>query len=188
VVNEYNIDGELIDTFLQSMEMDLGLKEYTREKFDEYVLGSAEVVGLMCLKVFCDGDEKKYQELKPCAMRLGAAYQKINFLRDLKADYKGMERSYFPGIDLDNFTEEDKATIETEIAKDFRAGMAGIKVLPESVKFGVYMSYVYFYSLFRKIKRTPASVLLQQRIRIPNTSKYGLLLRSWFRHKIGRIR
>ena len=188
VVNTYNIDMELIDTFLRSMEMDLQKQDYDREEFDQYVLGSAEVVGLMCLKIFCDGKEKKYQELKPCAMRLGAAYQKINFLRDLRADYKGMQRSYFPGVDLQNFTEEDKKKVEKEIHKDFRAGLLGIKVLPQKVKFGVYLSYTYFYALFLKIRRTPAQRLLTKRIRIPNLRKYLLIIRTYIRFRLGILK
>jgi phytoene/squalene synthetase len=188
VVNTYNIDRELIDTFLRSMEMDLEKQNYSRKEFDQYVLGSAEVVGLMCLKIFCDGEEKKYRELKPCAMRLGAAYQKINFLRDLKADFKGMNRSYFPGIDLQNFTEEDKKTVEKEIEKDFKAGLLGIKALPQKVRLGVYLSYAYFYGLFRKIRKTPASILLHKRIRIPNMNKYLLLIGTYLRFKLGIIK
>ena len=188
VVNEYNIDRELIDTFLDSMEMDLQKQDYSRKEFDQYVLGSAEVVGLMCLMIFCDGDKRKYTELKPCAMRLGAAYQKINFLRDLKADFKGMQRSYFPGVDLKNFSDKDKEVVEREIEKDFRAGLLGIKVLPQQVKFGVYLSYTYFYTLFRKIRKTPATVLLQKRIRIPNMKKYMLIIKTWLRFKTGRIK
>jgi phytoene synthase len=185
VVNEYKIDRKLIDTFLRSMEMDLGLAEYTRDRFEEYVLGSAEVVGLMCLKVFCDGNEKKYRSLKPCAMRLGAAYQKINFLRDLKADFQGMNRSYFPGVDLQSFSEEDKKSIEAEIEADFKAGLGGIRLLPRDVLFGVYLSYAYFYALFRKIREIPAEAVMKQRIRIPDAAKYRLLVVSYIRFLFG---
>jgi len=187
VVNQYKIDRELIDTFLRSMEMDLGLLEYTRDKFEEYVLGSAEVVGLMCLKVFCNGEEEKYLALKPSAMKLGAAYQKINFLRDLKADFKGLNRSYFPGINLESFTDKDKRSIEAEIESDFAAGLRGIRELPREVLFGVYMSYVYFYALFRKIRKTPAEKILTQRIRISDSAKYRLVIGSYFKFIIGRI-
>ena len=185
VVNEYKIDRGLIDTFLRSMEMDLGIAEYTRDKFEEYVLGSAEVVGLMCLKVFCDGNEKKYRSLKPCAMRLGAAYQKINFLSDLKADFQGLKRSYFPEVDLQAFNEEDKKRIESEIEKDFKAGLSGIKLLPRQVLFGVYLSYAYFYALFRKIRKTPAKTVMKKRIRISNAAKYLLLLNSYVKYLFG---
>jgi phytoene/squalene synthetase len=188
VVNEYNIERELIDTFLKSMEMDLAKAEYSKEKFEEYVLGSAEVVGLMCLRIFCDGEDQKYRTLKSPAMRLGAAYQKINFLRDLKADYLGLDRSYFPEVDLEDFSEEDKQKIEQEIESDFKAGLEGIKMLPRPVLFGVYLSYAYFYSLFRKIRKTPARVVMQQRIRISNPAKYGLLISSYVRYLFGRIR
>jgi phytoene/squalene synthetase len=185
VVNEYRIEKELIDTFLNSMEMDLGQKEYTREKFEEYVLGSAEVVGLMCLRVFCDGNDEKYLELKPYAMRLGAAYQKINFLRDLNADFEGLDRSYFPGIDPENFTPENKKEIEAEIEEDFRVGLEGIRKLPAGSRLGVYLSYAYFYALFRKIRRTSAEKILRKRIRISNPAKYRLLIVSYLKTRIG---
>ncbi len=185
VVNQYNIDRKLIDTFLNSMEMDLGESEYTREKFEQYVLGSAEVIGLMCLKVFCDGEEEKYRSLEPSAMRLGAAYQKINFLRDLKADFHVLNRSYFPGVNLDEFSEKDKNMIEEEIESDFKAGLEGIKLLPRQTMFGVYLSYRYFYALFRKIRKTPPQKVMQQRIRISNAAKYLLLGGSYIKFKLG---
>ena len=187
VVNSFGIDPELIETFLRSMEMDLGRIRYDRDGFQEYVLGSAEVVGLMCLKVFCGGDEEKYQALKPSAMRLGAAYQKINFLRDLKADFQGLSRSYFPGVDLNSFSEEAKRSIESEIDSDFRAGLSGIRQLPRGVLFGVYLSYAYFYALFRKIQNTPAETLMKKRIRIPDEVKYGILATSYLKYRFGWI-
>ncbi len=184
VVNKYKIELDLIDSFMDSMEMDLFNQEYDRHAFDKYVLGSAEVVGLMCLRVFCEGDDEKYQHLKKPAMRLGAAYQKINFLRDLKADFKELGRSYFPGIELNMFDEERKKTIEQEIQKDFAEGYKGIKELPKSVRFGVYLSYVYYYSLFKKIRRTSADKIMNKRIRIDNGRKYALLVKSAVKYKM----
>ena len=182
-VNTYNIERELIDRFLHSMAMDLQEIDYDQPAFEEYILGSAEVVGLMCLRVFCEGDEEKYQQLKPPAMRLGSAFQKINFLRDLKADYKDLGRTYFPGVDLSRFTEETKKRIEDDIALDFSDGLEGIRNLPKGARFGVYMAYVYFYKLFLKIKRTNSSKIMSERIRIPNRTKYKLLFTSYLRHQ-----
>ena len=187
VVNKYNIEHELIDLFLTSMEMDLNSVTYDQPGFEAYVLGSAEVVGLMCLRVFCEGDMKKYNDLKLPAMRLGSAFQKINFLRDLKADYDGLGRSYFPGIDIRQFDEPTKKKIEADIETDFREGLNGIRRLPSGARFGVYVSYVYFYRLFQKIKRTNSTRITGKRIRVPNYQKYSLLLTSYFRHKLNMI-
>ncbi len=186
-VNKYKIETELIDTFLRSMEMDLYKEEYDRQGYEEYILGSAEVVGLMCLRVFCEGDENKYQELKPSAMRLGAAFQKINFLRDLSHDYHGLGRSYFPGIEIKEFDQQTKEKIEQEIEADFKAGLEGIRILPDGARFGVYVAYVYFYSLFKKIRKYPAERLLKERVRIPNNKKYTLLVSSYLEDKFNRI-
>jgi len=186
-VNKYNIENELIEKFLYSMEMDLRDIEYDQPAFEEYILGSAEVVGLMCLRVFCEGDEKRYQDLKPSAMKLGSAFQKINFLRDLKADYQGLGRSYFPGIDLKKFDDETKRKIEDDIASDFNSGLEGIRRLPRGARFGVYMAYVYFYNLFLKIKRTRSSQIMRERIRIPNRIKYKLLVTSYIRHQLNLL-
>ncbi len=186
-VNEFSIERELIDAFLYSMEMDLEQKEHDQESFEKYILGSAEVVGLMCLRVFCQGDEKQYQYLKPSAMKLGAAFQKINFLRDLKADFKEMGRSYFPGIDINTFTEESKRAIEADIDKDFKEAYIGIKQLPSNARFGVYTAYVYYYALFRKIQATPSSTILSERIRIPNNKKYQLLVGSYIKHSFNLL-
>jgi len=187
VVHKYKIEKDLIDTFLKSMEMDLTEKKYNREQFNAYVLGSAEVVGLMCLRVFVNGDEKTYQSLKPLGMGLGAAYQKINFLRDLKADFEGMGREYFPCFKLENFEDHQKQLFEKEIENDFKTGLSGIKKLPESSAFGVYLSYVYYYSLFKKISRTPAAVLITKRIRISNGIKYILMLKAYLKYKFKMI-
>ena len=186
-VNKYRIERELIEKFLLSMEMDLQDIEYDQPAFEAYILGSAEVVGLMCLRVFCEGDETRYQALKPSAMRLGSAFQKINFLRDLKADYQGLGRSYFPNIDLRKFDDETKKKIEDDIAIDFADGLNGIRKLPRGARFGVYMAYVYFYNLFLKIKRTKSSRILHERIRIPNRTKYKLLVTSYIKHQLNLL-
>jgi phytoene synthase len=187
VVNAFNIDRDLIETFLKSMEMDLYKNDYDEEGYKAYILGSAEVVGLMCLKVFVDGDEKRYQELKKPAMQLGSAFQKINFLRDLNADYHALGRTYFPGVDLNEFNERVKAEIEADIDIDFKAGYEGIKQLPKGARFGVYIAYVYYYSLFKKICNTHADIILNERVRISNKRKYGLFLSSYVRHTINWI-
>jgi len=184
VVHRYNIDRELIDLFINSMDMDLSKQSYDRKGYENYILGSAEVVGLMCLKVFCDGNAEKYNELKPYAMALGSAYQKINFLRDLKADYQELGRTYFPNIDLMEFNDQQKQRIEDEIEKDFKKGLQGIKMLPDHARFGVYLSYIYFYGLFRKIKKTPTREIMRRRIRISNRRKYFLLARSLMLYKL----
>jgi len=187
VVHAYSIDRDLIETFLKSMEMDLYKHEYDEAGYKAYILGSAEVVGLMCLKVFVDGNEEKYQLLKKPAMQLGSAFQKINFLRDLNADYHSLGRTYFPGVDLNNFNEEVKAEIEADIEIDFNAGYEGIKQLPKGARFGVYIAYVYYYSLFKKIEKTHCDLILNERVRISNKRKYGLFLSSYFRHTINWI-
>ncbi|MES2835952.1 MAG: phytoene/squalene synthase family protein [Bacteroidota bacterium] len=187
VVNTYKIERELIDAFLFSMKMDIDKKEYTRESYEKYILGSAEVVGLMCLRVFCLGDEKMYQELKPNAMRLGAAFQKINFLRDLNADVYTLGRSYFPQFDLTRFDEAMKLEIENEIELDFKAGLDGIKKLPYGARFGVYMAYVYYYALFNKIKNQTPKRILEERVRISDNKKYALIVTSYVRHRFNLI-
>lgn len=187
VVNAFKIDHDLIETFLKSMEMDLYKQEYDEEGYKNYILGSAEVVGLMCLKVFVDGDQDRYLALKKPAMQLGSAFQKINFLRDLHADYHSLGRTYFPGVDLQEFNEKTKAEIEADIEIDFKAGYEGIKKLPKGARFGVYIAYVYYYSLFKKIRKTHADIILNQRVRISNKRKYGLFLSSYVRHTINWI-
>jgi len=186
-VNTYKIDLDTIHTFLHSMEMDLYKETYDRQAYETYILGSAEVVGLMCLRVFCEGHEKQYEELKPSAMRLGAAFQKINFLRDLQQDYQGLGRSYFPGIDITAFDQKAKTKIEQEIEADFKAGLEGIRRLPDGARFGVYLAYIYFYTLFKKIKKSKAERLLRERVRVTNSEKYTLLVSSFFRHKLRMI-
>ena len=187
VVHEYNISYDLIETFLQSMEMDLEKIDYTSEKYNQYILGSAEVVGLMCLHVFTEGNKEKFDELKPYAMKLGAAFQKINFLRDMKDDYQILGRTYFPNVDLTRFSTSTKIEIEKEIEKDFREALVGIKMLPASSKGGVYLAYVYYYSLFKKIKSVPAERVLMERIRISNGKKFSLMLNSMFQYKLNLL-
>jgi phytoene/squalene synthetase len=186
-VRQYDIPMELIDQFLHSMEMDLDLDSCDRNSFEEYILGSAEVVGLMCLKVFVGGNQKEYERLKPYAMALGAAFQKINFLRDLHADYEKLGRSYFPGLDVESFDENSKKRIEEEIAEDFKMAYEGIVQLPKKARFGVYLAYVYYLSLFKKIQNTPSSQVIESRIRIPNERKYAILVSSYVKHQIGWI-
>lgn len=188
-VNKYQIPHALIDTFLDSMEMDLDSEKMTYDqlKYEKYILGSAEVVGLMCLKIFVRGDEKAYNQLTDSAMKLGSAFQKINFLRDLKADYHELGRTYFPGINLNEFNASVKRKIEEDIAKDFHDGYEGIKRLPKDARFGVYMAYVYYYKLFQKIKGTAADTILNERVRIPNNKKYSLFVFSYLRHNLNLI-
>jgi len=183
----YNFERELTDQFLKSMEMDLHFKSYDQKEIEEYILGSAEVVGLMCLRVFCEGDDVQYQKLKPSAMKLGSAFQKINFLRDLNADFNGMGRNYFPGIELTRFDEESKRKIEADIAEDFQAAYVGIKELPRTARFGVYVAYLYYLALFKKIKNTPSHVVLQNRIRVRNRHKLSILAYSFVKHQLNLI-
>jgi phytoene/squalene synthetase len=186
-VNHYKIPHDLIETFLESMKMDLNKQAYDEDQYKKYILGSAEVVGLMCLKVFVAGDETEYLRLKPAAMKLGSAFQKINFLRDLNADYKALGRVYFPGIDMNEFNATVKHDIERDIEADFHAGYLGILELPKKARFGVYLAYIYYYKLFAKIKQTPAKVILNERVRIPNNRKVGLLLSSYVRHNLNLL-
>ena len=185
VVNTYGIEEELYDTFLRSMEMDLTDHAHDRESYELYILGSAEVVGLMCLRVFCEGDDALYQRLKPSAMRLGAAFQKVNFLRDLKDDHVNLGRTYFPGVDVRNMSAEDKRRIEGEIDDDFRAALEGIRQLPQGARFGVYMAYIYYMNLFRKIQALPTERILQERVRVRNRRKIALLTTSYLKHSFG---
>jgi phytoene/squalene synthetase len=184
VVNQYSIENELIELFLNSMEMDLRKETYNERNYRRYILGSAEVVGLMCLRVFCEGDDKRYQELKEPAMKLGSAYQKINFLRDLHYDYSKLGRTYFPQLNGNEFTSKNKKQIERDIATDFHEGYQGIKQLPKSVRLGVYLSYIYYYALFKKIQRTSHEVILNRRVRINNFTKYLMLLNSTLKYKM----
>lgn len=183
VVHEYSIEKELIDQFLKSMEADLNTFSHSSQSYEQYIYGSAEVVGLMCLRVFSENDTKKYEALKPFAMKLGAAFQKVNFLRDIQSDFAVLARSYFPGINPDAIAETEKKKIENEIDADFEEALAGIKKLPASSRFGVYVAYVYYKSLFNKIKGTPPGKLLNQRIRVPNHEKLFLLMGCYVKNK-----
>lgn len=186
-VNEYNIDHSLIDAFLKSMEMDLGKKQYDRNGYEEYIYGSAEVVGLMCLYVFCNGDKNSYEHLKPYACSLGSAFQKVNFLRDLKADFEGLDRMYFPGCDFSNFTQEDKIKIEQDIQSDFDHAYEGIVQLPLKARFGVYVAYKYYLSLFKKIKKLQPQKILDTRVRIPDHGKVFILAKAGIRSQLNLL-
>ena len=187
VYHQYNIEWELVDTFLKSMEMDLSFTEYNKSNYDDYILGSAEVVGLMCLKVFTESDSEMYDRLKPSAMKLGSAFQKVNFLRDAQADFEGLGRTYFPEVNMEVFTKQDKQKIESEISRDFSDALVGIKQLPLGSRKGVYLAYFYYMKLFKKIKRLPANRVLEARIRIPNTQKIGLMAQSLIRHQLNLL-
>lgn len=183
-VNKYAIQRELIDQFLHSMAMDLKPIEYSEDKYKEYILGSAEVVGLMCLKIFVYGDEEQYKELKPYAMKLGSAFQKINFLRDLKADFYELGRIYFPGVDCAKLSLEDKLAIENEIEIEFNEALEGIKKLPKRARLGVYMSYKYYRSLLKKIKAKTLQDLMNERIRVSNNEKMVVFAKSYLRNSL----
>lgn len=187
VVNEYNIDRSLIDKFLESMEKDLNEITYSSLAYDDYIVGSAEVVGLMCLMVFVNGDKTLYDELEDPARRLGAAFQKVNFLRDVKADFEDLGRSYFPGVNLTNFTHIEKLKIEADIAEDFHFALEGIKKLPASSKLGVYVAYRYYMSLFKKIKSVPSERLMHERIRVANAKKLYITFKSYCRNQLNWI-
>jgi 15-cis-phytoene synthase len=186
-VNEYKIDHALIEAFMYSMELDLGKRQYDRAGYEEYIYGSAEVVGLMCLYIFCAGDFQQYEKLKPHAKSLGAAFQKVNFLRDLRADYEGLDRVYFPGCDFSNFKESDKAAIEADIQRDFEHAYEGICMLPMKARFGVYVAYKYYLSLFRKIKKIQPQKIMQQRVRIPDYGKFYILAKAGIRSQLNML-
>ena len=181
IVNEYKIEKELIDAFLYSMEMDLYKNEYDDSLYNKYIYGSAEVVGLMCLRVFCEKDEVLYQRMVEPARKLGAAFQKVNFLRDMKSDYKERGRVYFPGVDFDHFDNTSKKQIEADIDKDFRAAYPGVMALPKDVRPGVYVAFIYYRALLKKIQDLPASQVKHERIRVPDNEKFALLLRTYYR-------
>lgn len=184
-LNKYDIDYELVNSFLKSMKSDLNKKQYlSSEEFDEYVYGSADVVGLMCLKVFVKGNQKQYDNLKPYAMSLGSAFQKVNFLRDLKADHDGLNRSYFPNLNIDKFDEKSKTIILNEINKDFSHALKGIFLLPSSARFGVYTAYKYYLKLLNKLKNTNTLKIKSTRIRVPNYQKINVLARSYVRYRL----
>ena len=187
VVNKYSIDRDLIDKFLLSMEQDLNDIQYSSVGYKEYIVGSAEVVGLMCLKVFVNGDNDLYFKLEEPARKLGAAFQKINFLRDVKADYQELGRTYFPGVDLEKFTPYEKLKIEDDIQNDFECALEGIIKLPSSSRLGVYVAYRYYLSLFKKIKKVSSDRLMEERIRVPNTKKLLITFESMFQNQFNWI-
>jgi 15-cis-phytoene synthase len=186
-VNEYEIDIKLIDSFFKSMEYDLQKNTYDVNCYKDYIYGSAEVVGLMCLNIFCEKDHLKYEKLMPYARSLGAAFQKVNFLRDVKSDYQQLERTYFPEVDFRNFTAVHKKNIEEEIMSDFTNAYEGITQLPLKARFGVYVAYKYYLSLFKKVKRTNAEKILNHRIRIPNYSKALIVMRASVKNQLNLI-
>jgi len=186
-VHKYNIDWYLIDTFLKSMEMDILQKEHNEASYKQYILGSAEVVGLMCLSIFVEGDNVLYEKLKPFAMSLGSAFQKVNFLRDLKDDYNILGRTYFPGVNFNAFSCKEKARIQTEIDAEFEHALIGIKMLPKASKGGVYLAYYYYKKLFLRIKETPAEKIMTARIRIPDINKVGLIFNSLIRNQLNLL-
>jgi len=186
-VNQYQIQKELIDAFLYSMEMDLSKQQYNNQIYEQYIYGSAEVVGLMCLQVFCEGNNDMYEKLKPAARSLGAAFQKVNFLRDIKADFEGLDRMYFPGCDFKNFTYADKENIESDIQRDFDDAYSGIIQLPMKARFGVYVAYKYYVSLFKKIKQVQPQRILEQRIRIPDYGKAFIIAKAGIRSQLNLL-
>jgi phytoene/squalene synthetase len=186
-VNQFGIDRKLIDAFLHSMEMDLEQRSYDHAGYEEYIYGSAEVVGLMCLYVFCEGDKTMYEQLKPAARSLGAAFQKVNFLRDIKADFMGLDRMYFPNCDFKNFSAADKKAIEADVQKDFDDALVGIQQLPIKARFGVYVAYKYYLSLFEKIKKTEPAKILETRIRIPDLSKLFIVTKAGIRSQLNML-
>ena len=187
VVNKFKIDHTLIESFLNSMEMDLEDQDYDDDTYKKYILGSAEVVGLMCLTIFVHGDQNKYNNLKPYAMKLGSAFQKINFLRDANDDYKTLGRTYFPEVNMENFNKSDKLKIENEIENEFTEGLKGIRMLPNTSKGGVYLAYKYYYNLFKKIKKIPAQQILEKRTRISNLRKFTILISSMIKYHSKQI-
>ena len=187
VVRQYDIEHELIEAFLKSMEMDLYFQDYDASGYNEYIYGSAEVVGLMCLRVFCEGDSAMYDRLKEPARKLGAAFQKVNFLRDVKSDYQERGRTYFPGVNFDDFTCDAKELIERDIQNDFDEAYIGIMNLPKGARMGVYLAYVYYQTLFNKIKALPVSRIQTERVRVPDTKKLALLAQTYLKYRLNVI-
>tara|TARA_B100000965_G_scaffold196787_1_gene164368 strand:- start:5569 stop:6405 length:837 start_codon:yes stop_codon:yes gene_type:complete len=185
--HKYKIDKELVESFMKSMRMDLIKKKYSVEEYKEYIYGSADVVGLMCLKVFVQGDNSLYNKLKNNAMKLGSAFQKVNFLRDLKADKEDLNRTYFPNTKFEKLSESEKNEIIIDIEGDFKKGLEGIKELPIEAKFGVFMAYRYYNQLLKKLKKTPATEIINRRIRVPNLKKLELLTRSYVKYQLNLL-
>jgi phytoene synthase len=183
-VNTYKIDVKLIEAFLYSMELDLNKKQYTQQEYEQYIFGSAEAVGLMCLYIFCDGNEAEYQRLYPFAKKLGAAFQKVNFLRDIKADNEGLQRMYFPNCNFKNFTEQDKKIIEADIQSDFDEALIGIRMLPSKARFGVFITYKFYLALFKRIKEKTPQKILNERIRIADYVKAMIVANASLKYKL----
>ncbi|TRO65435.1 phytoene/squalene synthase family protein [Christiangramia sabulilitoris] len=187
-VHRYGIEKDLYAAFMDSMRLDLHKSQYLSiDEYKQYIYGSADVVGLMCLKVFVHGDQKRYDELKDSAMSLGSAFQKVNFLRDLKADYEDLSRSYFPNVDLSELNESNKQQIINEIEEDFKKGLEGIAQLPVEARFGVYTAYIYYNKLLQKLKRIPSLEIRKRRVRVPNYQKAGLLAKSYISFRLNLI-
>ncbi|MGB3618147.1 MAG: phytoene/squalene synthase family protein [Catalinimonas sp.] len=187
VVHTYHIEWALIDAFLTSMAMDLDRTSYDQQGYDVYIYGSAEVVGLMCLRVFCEGDDAEYARLREPARRLGAAFQKVNFLRDIRSDFHDRGRVYFPEADFEGFNGAAKGAIEADIEADLKAAYEGILKLPSGARLGVYLAYVYYKTLFQKIQRLPAARILHERVRVPDKQKFALLVRTYVRHRLNAL-
>ena len=186
-VNTYCIEHEFIDAFLSSMEMDLEDRNYRQELYEKYIYGSAEVVGLMCLRVFCQGQPALFEQLRGPARRLGAAFQKVNFLRDIRSDYEDRGRVYFPGLRYEQFDDAAKRAVEADIRADFEAAYVGIQQLPRTSRLGVYLAYIYYLKLFQKLRRAPANQVLAERVRLPDNTKLLLLLGSWLRFRLRAV-
>lgn len=187
IVHQYSIEQDLIKAFFHSMQMDLIQKRHAEQSYSEYIYGSAEVVGLMCLHVFCENNRELYNQLLAPARSLGSAFQKINFLRDMKSDFQERGRTYFPGVEFENFSQTSKQQIEADIQKDLDDSLQGIRSLPSGSRLGVSVAYVYYCSLFRKIKSTSPAVILEERIRVPDSEKLFLLIKTWFRFQLNLI-
>ncbi|TDN36038.1 phytoene/squalene synthase family protein [Hymenobacter sp. UV11] len=186
-VTTYQIDHEFIDAFLRSMEMDLEDRNYRQELYEQYIYGSAEVVGLMCLRVFCQGQPAEFERLKAPARRLGAAFQKVNFLRDIRSDYEERGRVYFPGLRYEQFDDAAKRAVEADIRADFEAAYEGIRQLPRPARLGVYLAYIYYLKLFHKLRQAPAQQVLAERVRLPDNTKLLLLAGSWLRYRLRAV-
>lgn len=184
IVRQYSIERELIDAFLKSMEMDLYFQDYDDLGYNEYIYGSAEVVGLMCLRVFCEGDCADYDRLREPARKLGAAFQKVNFLRDVKSDYHERGRTYFPGVDFNDFSRDAKTLIEDDIQRDFDEAYIGIMNLPRGARMGVYLAYTYYQTLFNKIKALPVAQIQSERVRVPDAKKIALLAQTYLKYRL----
>lgn len=183
-VHKFSIEHSLIDQFFHSMEMDLSIHQYDHHLYEEYIFGSAQVVGLMCLRVFCEGGNEMFERLSPFAMKLGSAFQKVNFLRDVRDDFHTLGRNYFPNMNLNSFSNQNKKAIELDVAMEFKEALKGIKMLPRSSRFGVYLAYRYYLSLLKKIEKTPPEQMMMRRVRIPNRKKLTVMMHSYFHYKI----